>query len=470
LQDLKSGLQSIGSDLLIQVGKPEKELPKLMATCKSSIVLTEQLVTDEELSINKEVKQSLPKDSQFLELWGYSLYHLEDLPFKPDFSDLQDTFTPFKEKCERKCKVRALLPAPKSGQLPLPSGLCGVDFFPQWNDLPYKDDVPQPAKEQRTAFTLAGGEKVALARLKYYLWDSDMIAQYFDIRNGMLGGDYSTKLAAHLAHGCISPRRIYHDIALYEKQRTKNKSTYWVVFELTWRDFYRFFAMKHGNRIFQSFGLTNSRPNWSKSSQALRRWKEGTTGWPLVDANMRELNATGFMSNRGRQNVASFLALDLGLDWRAGADYFESLLVDYDVSSNWGTWVAAAGLTGGRVNKFNIVKQSNDYDRDGKYLRTWIPELEQVRGKKVHEPWTLSRAEREQSCAEEYPDKLATGGHDGGPGKGKGGYGKSVGKGGKGSSGGSGGYDDRKASGKGYGKEDRERTPRTEGKRWGRRS
>jgi len=456
LKDLKSGLQSIGSDLLIQVGQPEKELPKLLSSCKNSMVLTEQLVTDEELTLNKDVKKALPQDTQFMELWGYSLYHLEDLPFKENFSDMQDTFTPFKEKCERKCKVRDLLPAPKSGKLTLPSGLSGVDFMPAWKDLPYVGEVPMPAEEKRTAFTLAGGEKAALARLKYYLWDSDMISQYFDIRNGMLGGDYSTKLAAHLAHGCISPRRIYHEIGRYEKQRTKNKSTYWVIFELTWRDFYRFFAMKHGNCIFQSGGISNTHPKWAKDSNAIRCWKEGTTGWPLVDANMRELNATGFMSNRGRQNVASFLALDLAHDWRAGADYFESLLVDYDVTSNWGNWVAAAGLTGGRVNKFNIVKQSNDYDKDGKYLRTWIPELEKVHGKKVHEPWTLSRAEREQSGADEYPDKIATGGHD--VGGGKGGSGKSGG--GKGSKGGYG------KDGKGFGKDDRERTPRTN--RWGR--
>merc|ERR1712224_709076 len=132
-----------------------------------------------------------------------------------------------------------------------------------------------------------------------------------------------------------------------------------------------------------------------------------------------------------QQNVASYLALDLGIDWRSGGDHFESLLVDYDVTSNWGNWVAAAGLTGGRVNKFNIVKQSNDYDSDGKYLRTWIPELERVRGKKIHEPWSLSRAEREQSGADEYPEKLSAKGSDGGKQGGKGGgYGSSGGKGG----------------------------------------
>lgn len=111
---------------------------------------------------------------------------------------------------------------------------------------------------------------------------------------------------------------------------------------------------------------------------------------PLVDANMRELAATGWMSNRGRQNVASYLILDLGIDWRRGADHFESLLLDYDTASNWGNWVAAAGLTGGRVNKFNITKQSHDYDANGDYLRAWLPELARVPTECVHRKHSFS--------------------------------------------------------------------------------
>lgn len=95
----------------------------------------------------------------------------------------------------------------------------------------------------------------------------------------------------------------------------------------------------------------------------------------------------GWMSNRGRQNVASYLALDLGVDWRRGADLFEHLLLDYDVASNWGNWVAAAGLTGGRINHFNITKQSKDYDADGDYIRHWLPELQRVPTARIHEPW-----------------------------------------------------------------------------------
>jgi deoxyribodipyrimidine photo-lyase len=147
--------------------------------------------------------------------------------------------------------------------------------------------------------------------LKYYLWDSNLIAEYFNIRNGMLGGDYSTKLSPWLTHGCISPLYIYKEIKKYESQRTENKSTYWVIFELIWRDYYRFFAMKHGNAIFQLEGVSKQKMPWSQDAALIQRWKDGLTGQPLVDANMRELLHTGFMSNRGRQNVASYLALDL---------------------------------------------------------------------------------------------------------------------------------------------------------------
>ncbi len=138
---------------------------------------------------------------------------------------------------------------------------------------------------------------------------------------------------------------------------------------------------------------------WNYDDDAIHRWKVGQTGMPLVDANMRELLHTGWMSNRGRQNVASYLVLDLGVDWRVGADYFESFLLDYDVPSNYGNWNAAAGLTGGRVNKFNIVKQSHDYDNRGDYIRYWCPELAKIPAPFIFEPWKLSISDQEKySC------------------------------------------------------------------------
>ena len=119
----------------------------------------------------------------------------------------------------------------------------------------------------------------------------------------MVGQGYSTKFAPWLARGCLSPRRVAHECAKYEQQRVANKSTYWVKFELTWRDYFIYYAHKYGEKLFFPYGVKGSSRKWRVDSNALRAWKEGRTGAPLVDANMRELRATGFMSNRGRQNV-----------------------------------------------------------------------------------------------------------------------------------------------------------------------
>ncbi|MEM8546410.1 MAG: FAD-binding domain-containing protein, partial [Cyanobacteria bacterium P01_H01_bin.119] len=135
---------------------------------------------------------------------------------------------------------------------------------------------------------------------------------------------------------------------------------------------------------------------------------EGKTGFPLVDANMRELAATGFMSNRGRQNVASFLTKNLGIDWRMGAEWFESMLVDYDVCSNYANWNYTAGVGNDArgFRYFNIPKQSKDYDPEGRYVKHWLPELAKVPAKKVHQPWTLDSVEQkrfEMQIGVDYP-------------------------------------------------------------------
>ena len=113
---------------------------------------------------------------------------------------------------------------------------------------------------------------------------------------------------------------------------------------------------------------------------------------------MRELNMTGFMSNRGRQNVASFLCKNLGIDWRWGAEWFESCLIDYDVCSNWGNWNYTAGIGNDArdFRYFNIPKQSQQYDPQGTYLRHWLPELKNLPGEKIHQPWLLSATEQKQ--------------------------------------------------------------------------
>ena len=406
VQNLKEKLRSVGSDLVVAMDAPENVLAKLTGD-GASVVFAQKEVTSEEVRAELAVSRSLKQVKSRLELfWGSTLYHIDDVPFERDMSTMPSVFTPFRQKVEDKAEVRRCFDSPVAGSLPFPSNLNtlivpDVDYVPRRVEdinviVPKGDPCLQtPQVDDRAAFKMKGGEDQALERLNYYLWESKLIEKYFEIRNGMVGSDYSTKLAPALAHGCISPRRIYWDIKKYEKENIANKSTYWVIFELIWRDYFKFYAMKEGDAIFNLKGpIQKSRP-WKKDAALFEKWRTGQTGWPLVDANMRELLATGFMSNRGRQNVASFAALDLGLDWRMCADHFESLLVDYDPASNWGNWVAAAGLTGGRINRFNITKQSKDYDPDGEYIRLWCSELKNVPATKIHEPWLMSKKDQE---------------------------------------------------------------------------
>ena len=159
-------------------------------------------------------------------------------------------------------------------------------------------------------------------------------------------------------------------------ERIKNDSTYWLIFELLWRDFFRFTAQKQGNQLFRSNGLQPQKKiKWKTDHDLFLSWSNGETGIPFIDANMKELNATGFMSNRGRQNVASYLTKHLGLDWRMGAEYFESLLIDYDVCSNYGNWAYIAGVGNDPIDRiFNPHKQADQYDSKGKYVEYWLGE------------------------------------------------------------------------------------------------
>lgn len=200
----------------------------------------------------------------------------------------------------------------------------------------------------------------------------------------MLGDDYSSKLSPYLALGCLSPRTILDAVREYEFSRVANKSTYWLVFEVLWRDFFRIYAAQHKNKLFDLWG-PKGRPDsesktsrvWKRDMSLFDRWRNGTTGVAFVDACMRELKETGFMSNRGRQCVASFLVHDLQLDWRLGAMWFQHALLDHDVCSNYGNWTYAAGVgcdpREGRY--FKISKQARVYDSECKFIRAWLPEL-----------------------------------------------------------------------------------------------
>lgn len=378
LLDLQKRLQMAGGTLWVLEGKADAIIPGLALKYNAEAVYCQAELDPLEQPIEDNLEMQLWKHRiRFECCWQSTLFHLEDLPFP--VLNLPKVFTDFRKETENQVKVREMFPTPE--HIPFPLGLETREL----SLINVKDQLTEDGD------FYAGGESNGLKRLQYYLWESDLVKNYKETRNGLLGWDYSSKFSPWLALGCVSPRRIFYEVKNYEEGRVKNESTYWLIFELLWRDYFKFVHKKHGAQLFRIEGIQKKKRKYLEDINLFKLWAQGHTGVPFIDANMRELNNTGFMSNRGRQNVASFLVKDLGINWTWGALYFENLLIDYDASSNWGNWNYIAG-TGNDPRKdryFNILSQGKRYDGQGEYVRHWIPELSAIPGSKIHEPWKM---------------------------------------------------------------------------------
>lgn len=404
LTDLKKNLQKRGSDLIIKIGKAEEIIPALCLQYNATAVYAFKEVAFEEIKLSDSVELNLWKHKIPLNLYlGNTLYNKEDLPFP--IKDIPDVFTNFRKRTERDSIVRAEIETPKKIKSP---ESIEKTIVPSLQDLGFNQN-----EFKTQSNLLIGGETKALNRLNEYLWEKDLIKSYKETRNGLVGFDYSSKFSAWLTFGCISPRRIYWEVKKYEKERIENDSTYWLIFELLWRDYFRFMFKKHGTALFKEEGIKKMKhTDISKNENELFEfWKNGKTGVPFIDANMLELKHTGYMSNRGRQNVASFLINDLHVTWTKGAAWFEENLIDYNPASNWGNWAYLAGVGNDprEARYFNVIKQANDYDGKGEYVKQWIPILQNTPKCFIHQPWKMSVEEQEKfglKIGVDYPKPL----------------------------------------------------------------
>jgi deoxyribodipyrimidine photo-lyase len=385
VRDLRNSLRERGGELFVREGAVEEVVPEIVERAGAGAVFAQTKPATEELRAERAVRDALPDDGRLERRWTHTLYHLDDLPTRYDSID--DTFTPWRTEVERGSTVRNPVAAP--AEVPTPSLPPG--------EIPTLDDLglSEPSLDDRAVLPFEGGETAGTDRVEDYIWDSDHLRKYKQTRNGLLGADYSSKFSPWLAAGCLSPRWIHREVNRYEDERVANDDTYWLVFELLWRDFFQFQFLKHGSDFFEPDGIRGVEKGWRRDRDAFERWARGETGLPFVDANMRELNETGYMSNRGRQNVASFLADALRIDWRWGAAYFEGCLVDYDVASNWGNWAYQAGVgNDSRDNHFDVLSQARRYDSDADYVTTWLPELDGLPTEYAHRPWRMSADEQ----------------------------------------------------------------------------
>ena len=366
LIDLYDKIKENDGHLNIYLDSPENVIPELVKKYDIKGIYHLQDTTKEEINQLEEIKKKLPEETKIKSYWGNTLYHIDDLPYK--IEKVPDVFTFFRKSLNFvKLREEVNLSLKKLNK-------CV-------NDTDNINVIKEKNSQLECAIAFEGGESKAWERLNYYFYKKKLLSYYKKTRNGLLGDDYSSKFSPYLAFGNISAKSIQHEIDNYEKTIEKNDSTYWMYFELLWRDFFRFSSLKFGNKIFHITGSKGKKIKWREANEEtinlFNKWKDGQTGYPYIDANMIELKKTGFMSNRGRQMVASFLVKDLKIDWRLGAEYFESMLIDHDVASNYGNWNYAAGIGADpREDRyFNVYKQAYTYDRNCNYILKWIPSL-----------------------------------------------------------------------------------------------
>lgn len=400
--DLRDSLRRIGSDLIVRVGKPEEEVFEIARKAKSSWVFCNRERTPDEVYVQDALERNLWSVGQEIRYSrGKMLYYTADLPFP--ITHTPDTFSQFRKEVERYVPIREPLPGPE--EMPPITVRLEAGEIPAATDFGYE----HVAQDERAAIIHKGGESEGRRRLHEYIWETDHVKDYCQKRDELIGEGYSSKFSAWLSQGCLSPKLVYQHLKAYEEQNRAKKSIQGLFYSLMRRDFHRFMAKKYQELIFAKAGPgDDADPRWRNDEHLLQKWIDGKTGVPFIDANMREIKYTGYMSNRGRQNVASFLVKDLQVNWQMGAEYFESVLIDYDPTSNWGNWNSIAGVgSDPREEKhLNIPSQSMRYDPQGEYTRLWLPELRQLPTDKIHQPDQLTPSDK-AALNGEYAEAMA---------------------------------------------------------------
>lgn len=374
LTSLDCSLRHRGHRLHVVQGDPAEAITRLMAETGATELWGEHLPAPEEESVDEALRAEAQRAGWRCELREQGgLLDLARLPFSPGATP--DVFTAFRLALERAgTPTEAPVAEPESWPAAMPDlewEEAGRAWPPALSQAHREalSDVRASVPLHDPSWHI--GESQAWAHWARYLVDG-AAHSYKATRNGLHGARFSTKLSPWLAWGAISARQALHALTAWEAKHGASDGSRWITFELLWREHFRLMHHKHGRKLFRARGL-GQQPAPVHDEVAFDRWCRGQTGQPLVDAGMRELRATGWMSNRLRQVVASHLIHDLGCDWRAGAAWFESCLIDFDVFSNQGNWAYIAGRgtdpRGGR--RFDPDKQAREHDPAGEHRRRW---------------------------------------------------------------------------------------------------
>jgi deoxyribodipyrimidine photo-lyase len=382
LVDLRSSLRGLGADLVVRRGDPVREVLALARAADADTVHLAGDVTA--MARRREEQLAAVCAGAGIELRVHpGPTVVEPGAVTPTGGDHYKVFTPY-WKAWQSYPWRPVVPTPAA--LSLPPGLDAVGDLPDPADL--VDGLPSPG-------LAPGGESVGRSLMNR--WVGDELASYDDGHDD-LPGNRTSRLSPHLHFGCLSAL----EVATRLGPRPGGGA---YVRQLCWRDFHH-----QVTAAFPAMATEDYRDrghDWRGEGEDFEAWATGATGYPIVDAGMRQLRLEGWMHNRARMITASFLTKDLHVDWRLGARHFLHWLVDGDIANNSGNWQWTAG-TGNdtRPNRvFNPLRQAERFDPQGDYVRRYVPELAGVEGKAVHTPWTLGPLERAQL---DYPERISS--------------------------------------------------------------
>ena len=379
LTDLRESLRSRGGDLVLRRGDVVTETVALAKDVGADTVYASADVTAFAQRRERRLREACEGERIAVELRA-GVTVLPAGAVRTGTGQYFKMFTPYFNAWSR-APWRDVVPAPSAVRLP-PKLAAGR--LPSFQDMVGGERSPQVAP---------GGETEGRARVGR--WTRSALARYDDLHDD-LPGDGTSRLSPYLHFGCVSPLEL---AARLRGERAADP----FVRQLCWRDFHH-----QCTADFPAIGGRDMRPRgdrWHRGGSELEAWKQGLTGYPIVDAGMRQLLAEGWMHNRARLVTASFLTKTLYQDWRLGAEHFLHWLVDGDIannSANW-QWVAGTG-TDTRPNRIlNPLRQAERFDPDGEYVRRYVPELTDVKGRAANMPWTLPEQER---AGLDYPDRI----------------------------------------------------------------
>lgn len=373
LDDLKSSLKKIGGDLVYRHGKASEELIKLAQEVQATHVYYTADYTTYAIKRDRQVESDLKEHDIEPHAFGGRTLVSGLGEIKTKAGTPHKVFTPF-YKGWLAVNRRPVAEPPRS--ISLPSDVS-MGAAPSLADLTDSNDL--------SPNVLKGGETEALKRFEAFL-HKDM-KQYANKNNDM-AADATSRLSSYLHFGCISPRQIEDELPHSHGGDAWRR-------QLAWSDFYNYVLLHYPQNARHEFQEKyRGTLQWKKDEGLLKAWREGKTGYPVVDAGMRQLIQEGWMHNRARLIVGSFLTKDLWQDWRDGESWFMRMLTDGDEANNNGNWqwIASVGVDPAPVYRrlYNPSSQAKNYDPSGDYVRRYVPELKDVPDKYLSEPWKMT--------------------------------------------------------------------------------